>query len=418
MKKKSLAKAWQVFWLTWFSYAALYLTRKNFSVIKSDLHALEGLSVATLSLVDTSFLVVYAVGQFYSGFLSDKFGPKMVMVIGLLGSAIISFITGYQNHGIVIVALFAFNGLFQSTGWACNIKAIEPWFLHEQRGRIMAWWGTNQQVGGLLATAGAAFIAGLLGWRFAFFVPATVVFVIGIVLLLKLPKGPEHRCDHHMVKRGANYWSICTQPFWVCLSVSYFGLKLIRYCLLFWLPFYFHKHLGLPTDIAAYVSISFEVGGIVGSFSIGWISDKYFAKQRVRLILPLLLMTAGVFFCYQIVSPKALMINCFFMMIIGFLVFGPDSLISGACAQDIGKEHTGVAAGFINGMGSLGAIIQGSLVTYVSAHYGWSSLFFVFFLISLASCLVVAPFYNKSFVSEKYASETVSLQALEIAHRN
>lgn len=410
MKKSLLDSSWKVFWLTWFSYAALYLTRKNFSVIKSDLHVHEGLSVATLSLVDTSFLVVYAVLQFYSGFLSDRFGPKKVMVFGLLGSAIISFLMGYQSQGLVIVALFALNGLFQSTGWACNIKAMEPCFMHEQRGRIMAWWGTNQQIGGLVATAGAAFIASLLGWRFAFFVPAAVVFVMGVVILVKMPDWRDDYRGKEISQSTKSYWSICAQPFFLCLSVSYFGLKLIRYCLLFWLPFYFHQHLGLPTDIAAYVSISFEIGGIAGSFAIGWISDKYFSEQRVRLIMPLLLMASGAFFWYQLICPETLILNCFFMMLIGFLVFGPDALISGACAQDIGKEHTGVAAGFINGVGSFGAIIQGALVTYVSAHWGWSSLFFVFVLISLASALMLAPYFNKNFASSQSIHQAASIE--------
>ena len=50
--------------------------------------------------------------------------------------------------------------------------------------------------------------------------------------------------------------------------------------------------------------------------------------------------------------------------VIGFMLFGPDSLLSGAGAVDIGSPRTAVAAaGIINGTGSLGAVVQELVVS-------------------------------------------------------
>jgi sugar phosphate permease len=391
-----------VFVLTWFSYATIYLTRKNFSVVKSDLHNHAGISVADLAIIDTCFLVFYAVGQFVSGFLGDRFGARKIIACGLMGSALVSFCFGFTQSALVFTLLFAVNGIFQSTGWANNIKALEPWFDHADRGKIMAWWGTNQQIGGLLATVLAAFLLARFGWQSAFFVPSVVVFLVGFVVVVFLPEPQTLQKKEAVVtKKLINYWSLISNPFLISLSLSYFGIKLIRYCLLFWLPFYFHNELGLATDVAGYASVSFEVGGIAGSFLIGWISDRYFSHMRVRLIAPLIMMLAAVFYAYQQYAGLGLMVNCLFMLAVGFLVFGPDALISGACAQDIGGENTGSIAGFINGVGSLGAILQGALTTYVSTMWGWSALFYVFFVISLFSALLLVPFMSVSFATNK-----------------
>ena len=44
---------------------------------------------------------------------------------------------------------------------------------------------------------------------------------------------------------------------------------------------------------------------------------------------------------------------------IGFTLYGPDSLMSGAGAIDVGsRKYALVAAGVINGMGSCGSIVQ------------------------------------------------------------
>ena len=77
---------------------------------------------------------------------------------------------------------------------------------------------------------------------------------------------------------------------------------------------------------------------------------------------------------------------------IGFLLFGPDSLLSGAAAQDAGGPGAAaLAAGLINGIGSVGAIAQEAVTRGVSARWGWDGLFRVFVGLSLFSALCLVP---------------------------
>ena len=67
------------------------------------------------------------------------------------------------------------------------------------------------------------------------------------------------------------------------------------------------------------------------------------------------------------------------MALVGFCLFGPDTLISGAAAQDLGGRHAVArVAGVVNGLGSLGAILQGRVTSGVTAAWGWNGLFMVF----------------------------------------
>ena len=80
------------------------------------------------------------------------------------------------------------------------------------------------------------------------------------------------------------------------------------------------------------------------------------------------------------------------LALIGFLIFGPDTLISGAAAQDFGGEGAaGSAAGIINGLGSIGAILQGIITPYVSERYGWEALFYLFVVLAIFAGLVLLP---------------------------
>ena len=48
------------------------------------------------------------------------------------------------------------------------------------------------------------------------------------------------------------------------------------------------------------------------------------------------------------------------------------------------------AAGIINGLGSIGAVLQGRLTSEVSTRFGWGALFGVFVVLATVSALVLA----------------------------
>jgi sugar phosphate permease len=57
--------------------------------------------------------------------------------------------------------------------------------------------------------------------------------------------------------------------------------------------------------------------------------------------------------------------------LIGFTAMGPDSLLSGACAMDAGtRRQAALAAGIINGLGSIGPIVQEPVIGWLKQTSG------------------------------------------------
>jgi OPA family sugar phosphate sensor protein UhpC-like MFS transporter len=401
----------RVFALTWLSYASFYLTRKDFSVVKGRLEEEMGLTLAQLGMIDTLYLAAYALGQFVSGSLGDRFGPRRLLAGGMIGSAACAALFGVSSLFIPFLVAFAVNGLFQSTGWSNNVAAMAPWFGRKVRGLVMGFWATNYQVGGLLATALAGWLLVHYGWRSAFLVPAVWVAGVGALLLFFLVERPqdaglppvedeEHPPEIASAAASAELAPagpsgmrrMLANPIVWALGASYFCIKLIRYSLLFWLPYYLHKRLGYAEDVAAYLSTAFEAGGIVGVIAVGWVSDRFFSQNRARLIAPTLLALAVALAAYRLVGEWGMAANAISMGVVGFLLFGPDALLSGAAAQDIGgRDAAASAAGIINGLGSIGAILQGVVTATISEAYGWDALFYVFVLTATVAALAVTP---------------------------
>jgi sugar phosphate permease len=81
--------------------------------------------------------------------------------------------------------------------------------------------------------------------------------------------------------------------------------------------------------------------------------------------------------------------------VIGFLIYGPDTVASGAGSVDFGTQRAAAAAaGFVNGLGSIGAAFSGVAIGYVSRTYGWTAVFNLFAPLSLAGALLMATMWS------------------------
>lgn len=88
--------------------------------------------------------------------------------------------------------------------------------------------------------------------------------------------------------------------------------------------------------------------------------------------------------------------NVIALLLCGFFLFGPDAIVSATAAQDLGgPAAAAVAAGIINGMGSVGAIVAEKLAPNVSAGADWSHVFRVIGIFTAASALILVPFWNR-----------------------
>jgi sugar phosphate permease len=403
-------RAWTVWTVTWLSYATYYFGRKNLSVTKAAIGREFG--ARSLYGVETAYLAAYAAGQYLSGWLGDRVGARALVGAGMLVAAAASFCFGLWSVGALFLITAVVNGLAQSTGWPGNVKAMEEWTTPETRGRVMGFWATCYQVGGIAATAFAAWLLAHSGWRSAFFGTAAVIGVVAVAVLTFVRPGPrasrvdgakldppdaaerpgmadaaDARRDRRAVAMSATVW-------WY--GASYFFIKLIRYSLLFWLPFYLETVLRYGPGEAGYFSTSFEVGGVCGTIALGWISDRLRGTPRSLLCAASLIGLAGALFAYTRVGGSSHAVNFAVMAMVGALLYGPDSLLSGAAAQDLGgRNAAALAIGMINGLGSVGAVSQELITRSVSRIWSWNAVFYVLLVSAIAAAACLAPTFRR-----------------------
>ncbi len=390
--------------VTWVSYASYYLGRKGWSSAKATLENLLGKSA--LTGVETAYLASYAVGQYVNGWLGDRVGARRLIGFGMLASAAACFAFGASSAGTLFMVAWIANGFAQSTGWPGNVKAMAEWTPPEKRGSVMGIWGTCYQVGGIVATNIAVRFLKAWGWSWAFYGPAIVIAVVGVLVLVLLrpgplglapvPAGPKEAPVQASPELAAARKRLLLSPVIWSLGACYFSLKLIRYSLLFSSQYYLEKILHYETKLAGDVSTSFEWGGVAGAIVIGMLSDRYRQIPRAAIAAVSLVGLAGAFWLYVTIGGMGVWANVVGLALIGFLLFGPDALVSGAAAQDAGGPGAAaLAAGLINGIGSVGAILQETVTSQVSERWGWNGLFRVFVGLSLLGVVCLAPAFRR-----------------------
>ncbi len=397
----------QIFLITWLAYAAFYFTRKAFSVAKLGIGEDPSfeLDKAAMANLDALYLAAYAVGQFTWGIFADRFGPRVVVLGGLVISAVVAVVMGTFATLPIFATCMVVQGLAQSTGWSGLCKNIGSFFATGERGRVLGYWSTCYAFGGLVATPFAGWWAYEVfhDWRMAFISSALVVGVVAVLFYFLQRNKPEDvghaPVEVEIATSGPRegHWSalrkVLKNRTVLVLGLAYFLLKPARYAILLWGPVIVYERMPAIGKVAsAIVPTAFELAGLVGPILIGLASDKLFGARRMpACVFSLIALTV----CLALFVPAMqsgslyLVVGLLFMM--GMTLYGPDSMISSSAAIDFGtQEAAGTAAGFVNGCGSVGAILGGLLPGY----FDTSTVFVVFTAAALLASLMLVPFWN------------------------
>ena len=102
------------------------------------------------------------------------------------------------------------------------------------------------------------------------------------------------------------------------------------------------------------------LAGSAGAILAGWATDRFFGGRRAPVIVVLLAALGFFSVIFPYIDPNNTGLVVTVVALIGFCTYGPHILLVGHAAQDFGKKSGAAgAAGFIDGMGYIGASLAG-----------------------------------------------------------
>ena len=413
----------RIFAVTWLAYAAFYLCRKNLSVAIPALEASGVFTRYQLADILFAYSLAYTAGQLFGGSLSDRFSPRRLVTTGMLLSAAATFAMGFSGLYSPFIALAVINGAGQSMGWPGLVKNMASWFDATRRGTVMAWWSTNYVLGGFLATVFATWVIvhptllSVWKWQRAFWLPSTLLSAIALIFFAFDRDGPKEEQAQAEQEarqltasdRRGNYIRLLKRPIVWVVALTAALLKIVRYSFLFWLPLYMTDQLRYRMSDAGYLSSLYELVGFGGALAAGYLSDRAAHGKRLPVACLMQAGLACVCFLYTGMAAAGGWWNALGVALAGIFTYGPDTLMQGAAAQDVGeRELAATASGFISGSASVGQLLSPYLVAGLTKAAGWNRLFLIFVFIAMFSASVNAWAWWRGYEGRADAGTTTA----------
>ena len=382
----------QLFTATWLSYFGFYLVRKTYAVLKKPLKEHFGLDDVHVAYPWTIYLITYMLGQFLAAWLGRRMQSRRVLLYGMVVAAGCNIGLGWlvDSHlasaYLWMCVTMGIHGFAQATGWPHNVGLFANWTRRSERGTLFGIWGTCYQVGAIAGKALAAFLLGWLGMAWSFFGSSIALLAITVLFAfwarerpesvgLSLEDKAEPDAPPATAGRATSAQPTPLPTGWitsiVAMGLIYFGFKFLRYALDSWSALILGEQFGMSATRAGYWSAAFDWIGFLGVIAGGIWSDRTAGARRTPVIFWMTLACLGFTFLMWFVGLTSVTFFIVLLGLIGFTAMGPDSLLSGACAMDAGnRRQAALAAGIINGLGSIGPIVQEPVIGWLKQTDG------------------------------------------------
>ncbi|MEW5820303.1 MAG: MFS transporter [Cyanobacteriota bacterium] len=373
-------KRWSVFLSITLGYAFFYVARLSLSVTKKPMLDEGILTNTEMGLMGSALLFTYAFGRLTNGFISDRSNIKKFMSIGILVSAFINLVLGFNNLFIFFLILWGINGWFQSMGSAPSMVSISQWFSNKERGTRYGIWNTSHSIGTGLTFIFTAWVVSSFGWRWGFWGPGLLCIVIGILMYIFLQDRPqtyglppvaEYKNDHTAIPSSTESVSaaqlevIKNPAVWI-LGLSSACMYVTRYAINNWGILYLQETKAYSLVQAGTVLSAYPVLGVVGAIASGYVSDRFFNSKRnvPVLIFGIIQIISIILFLFAPgINPW---IDAFYLSVFGFALGAMLCYLGGLMAVDIcSKKAAGAAMGFIGIFSYLGAALQDFVSGYL-----------------------------------------------------
>ncbi|HXG09057.1 MAG TPA: MFS transporter [Gemmataceae bacterium] len=404
-----------VIWVLWLTYGAFYFCRTNLSAAAKDMTLpLEkgglDLSKEQVGYILASLKIAYGLGQGLNGQLAERFSPRVLLALGMLGSAALNVLFGLGTGFYFLLFVWACNGYAQSLGWTPCMRVVANWVPVFRRGRAIGLIGTGYQVTLGLTFLVATWAVQWQGWRAALFVPAGLLTLTAIFMLLVLDESPQ---DHSSANQAADHpraypasrpgsffdniiLTLQNPALWL-LGLSLGLLNACRFGYLDWGLTHLQEVQKSPIGESGVKYALLPVGAVAGVYLAGWATDRFFGGRRAPVICLLLLVLAGLTPLYHTAAREGGSWVIPLLMVIGFCIYGPQVLLVGTAPADLARRGTSAAAaGFVNFLGYMGAA-AGDVVTgrvLDKETWGWQVAIYVWAGWALVAALAAALLWN------------------------
>ena len=439
----------RVFFVMITLYTFYFTCNNNLGVAADRIQQSFDLSNATFGILFTIFTLGFGLGQFFSGYLGDRYSPKLLMFLGAIGATAANIGFGLSSGMKPFAIFWAINAVSLSMGWSPGCSVLFRWIPQKRWGLFMGLFDAFAFLGGIIIYPVAGFAITFLSWRAAFFLPALLLLMWSVVFCIYVKDTPQQygftvEWEHSGVsdvkdpvsasgdvKDSAktpasdtvclrDYADVMKHPAILLTALATICSQFVRWGLVNWIV----KILITPCSVdapglaesaggglfagsqsggfgmalmaATIAASAMHWGGAFFSIALGHISDTVFHGSRWQTILMgFLVSTAGLLIIYFwglriLMLPGGVVILGALLFFAGGCIQGVQAPLFNLPGDILGTRLGGTGVGIVNGWSYLGASFAGISLGAMMDAFGLTSCLLLMAGISLAGAVVTA----------------------------
>ncbi|HEO2908877.1 TPA: MFS transporter [Streptococcus agalactiae] len=366
-------------------YMGYYFVRNTTSILSGILN----MSATEIGIITCASYIAYGLSKFISGLISDESNSKIFLPVGLFLTGLVNVLIGVIPSVITSIWLFTImyliNGWLQGMGYPPGARA--------------AYWFP-----GVVACLLAVLV---------YFLQEDTPESIGLPPIEEYHKEqytnvvdssdileePEVLGMGEIIKK---YILPNTKLMWASLYSIF--VYILRYGIVSWTPKFLATSVqdggkGITATAGMGGFSLFEIGGIIGMLTAGYLSAKVFKNSKpltnVAFLVVAILLLAAYWFIPA--GPQYMALDFIILLGLGASIYGPVMMVGLYAMELVPKAAAGAASGLTGTFSYVGgATIATLAIGIIIDHFGWGVAFIIFGISGFAAIVCTLLSRDKS----------------------
>ena len=407
------------FWLFVLS-AISFLDRTNISIAGLQISSEYGLGNQRLGWIFSAFLIGYAGFQVPAGWLASRFGPRLVITLGVVWWGVATALTtlippGISQAVLLLISIRFALGAGEAVIYPAANQWVARWVPMQERGFVNGLIFAGVGAGSGLTPPLLVWFISHYGWRSAFWFSAVIGVIAGAVWWWAARDTPEEdpkvsaselniiregiTQDVAVTPAGAAHAAISSSISWrailsrrdlPALVISYFGFGYTAWIFFSWFFLYMAQVRGFNLKASALFSMLPFLSMTIGCLAGGVISDRLTKTYGLRVGRCGLASVAFFFTAIFLVLGSRVQSPQLAGVILaggaGALYVSQSSFWS--VSADIAGRSSGVFSSMVNMGAQVGGAVTASLTPWVAQRFGWTTSFAIAAALAVVGALL------------------------------
>lgn len=384
------AGPWALVGWLWLAALLNYVDRQVLFAVFALLRSGLGLSDPQLGMLGAVFLWCYGLASPLAGYLGDRLGHRLVIVLSVVLWSAMTLLTGLSRSFAQLLLSRALIGLSEALYLPAALALIARYHQESTRARAVGLHQSGIYAGIVLGGALGGWMGQQYGWQTPFLVLGGAGLLYGICLQALLPQS-ERRSLASKARLGGSLASVWRSPGYPAVLLVFGCVSICNWLVYSWMPLFLYERFRLSLAEAGFAATFWVQGASVAGILLGGaLADKLVLRhRRARIFIQsaALLAAAPFLMLAPLASAPAV---CY----LGLAMFGLgrgayDSNVMPALCGMVPAAQRATAYGMLNCF----AVVVGGLATYAAgalkAGIGISGALFLAGLLLLASAPVL-----------------------------